>query len=288
MMILLAASTSTSDYLALASQCRSRNQFNRLHIALENILAPVEFGYFADLAARQQLPAAGYPWLVRIADLCPDLFVSPQPFGRRVLSENVLLYQDPSREAADKRLLVAFAGDGRRLMMPVAVFLQCLDSRLWDVVLLRKGPEKKSYLAGVEGMSRNFPSVIRYVESMTSAWRYQSVVTLGTSGGGFAAILSAILMNATRGISICGCPRQRPPGFWLRLQLAVHRARAPHRPEFVFAYGADHDADHKAALALQSSFGGRLRPVTGVGGHNILGALLARGELGGFLEEILA
>jgi hypothetical protein len=285
-LIMLESSTLASEYLTLASQCRTQNQFNKLHIGLENLLAPAEFGYFADLATRQGLPALSYPWLVRIADLSPGVFDSPQQFSRSILSKNVLLYRDASRDVAEKSLLVVFCGNGQSPGMPTSAFLQSLDSRAWDVALLRKGPQKRSYLEGLEGLSSHFPGVIRYVRSATSARQYQRAITFGVSGGGYAAILAAILMKAARGVSICGSPPQSPLGFWLRWQLAIRQASAGRGPEFDFVYGADYSYDREAAQSLLSSFGGRLRPVADVDDHNALSALLKRGQLADFLNEM--
>jgi hypothetical protein len=283
---MLASSTSASEYLALVSECRTQNKLNKLHIGLENILAPSEFGYLADLARSQQLPGRSYPWLVRMAALSPGIFESPQGFRRRALSQNVLVYEDPSRHDADKSLLVAFGGNCGRLGMPASVFLQCIDSRAWDVVLLRKGAPAQSYLAGLEGVSRHVPGVIRYVKTATSAQRYRRVMTIGTSSGGYAAILAAILMNAYRGASICGHPPQAPLG--LRLRWHLRRASAKCAAKLIFAYGADFSRDHEAARSLQSSFGGRLHPIEGVDCHNALTSLLKHGQLAQFLDEMLA
>ena len=43
---MLTTSSRASEHLPLALQCRTQNQFNKLHIHLENILAPPEFGLF--------------------------------------------------------------------------------------------------------------------------------------------------------------------------------------------------------------------------------------------------
>jgi hypothetical protein len=285
---MLTTSTRAADYLPLALECRTQNQFNKLHIHLENILAPTEFAHLADLAGKQQLPEQSCNWLKKIGGLSPGLFDSPQAFTGRALSENVLLYRDPRWEASGKTLLVGFAGDARRLMVPISVFLQCLDSRTWDVVLLRKGAKKRPYSKGVEGVSRNLPAVLRYVRSSVSAGQYRRTVTLGTSGGGFFAILGATLIDATSGVSIGGAQPRAPLGLGLRWQLALHRAFMKRQPEFEFVYSAGHDRDRKQAIAMHGAFGGRLRPVARVDDHNPLGPLLARGELAEFLNALLA
>jgi hypothetical protein len=203
---MLTTLSQASEYLPLALECRTQNQFNRLHIHLENILSPREFALLADLAKRQQFPERSRNWLEKIGGLSPSLFDSPQAYSRRALSENVLFYQDPERAPATKTLLVGFAGDARRLMLPIAVFLQCLDARAWDLVLLRKGPQKRPFSKGVEGVSRHLPSVLSYVNRLVAARRYRRIVTLGTSGGGFYAIVAAILLDGASGVSI-GEPR---------------------------------------------------------------------------------
>jgi hypothetical protein len=116
-------------------------------------------------------------------------------------------------------------------MMPISIFLQCLDSRVWDVVLLRKGADQATYFAGVEGVAASLPTLVQYVESAVPAKAYRRIVTYGTSGGGLAAILAAMLMGAARGISISGAPPQATLDPWLEWQLALRRTYAARRPE---------------------------------------------------------
>ena len=145
----------------------------------------------------------------------------------------------------------------------------------------KRGPISR----GVEGVSVHLPGVIRFIRSRTSLAPYKRVMTLGTSAGGYAAILAALLMHAARGISICGLPPQAPLGFWLRWKL--RQASAGDKPELEFVHGADSERDHATSLSLLSSFGGRVRSIAGVGDHNVLFALLKRGQLAEFLREVL-
>ena len=149
---------------------------------------------------------------------------------------------------------------------------------------MHKGPEKRPYIRGVEGVSTHLPGVIRYIHIRTSPAQYKRVMALGASAGGYAAILAAILMHAARGISICGSPPQAPLGVWLRWKL--RQASAGDKPELEFVHGADSERDHAASLSLISSFGGRLRSLADVGDHNVLFALLKRGQLAEFLREV--
>lgn len=283
---MLTTSSQPPDYLPLALRCRSKNEFNLLHIAFENILAPAEFTYFMDLVASQQLPKQTYDWLRKIAGLSPGLYDAPQHFQRTALAENVLLYRNPTASEGGKTLLIGFTGNARRLMMPIAIFLQCLDSRLWDVLLLRKGLEQSNYLEGVRGIANNFPELVEYVGKAASADKYCRVMTYGTSGGGFAAILAAVLLGATRGVSVCGAPPLLDS--CLEAQLAGRPTPAVEPPQLHYIYGADCETDRQSALALQNSFGGTLHPVAGVDDHYALKPMLKAGQFQTFLNELLA
>ena len=57
--------------------------------------------------------------------------------------------------------------------------------------------------------------------------------------------------------------------------------------DLCFVYGSDNVLDYQAALSLLDLFGGRLRPVTEVDGHNVLGRLMKRGQFAEFVEEML-
>ena len=285
---MLNTSSQPSEYLPLALRCRSKNEFNLLHIAFENILAPIEFTYFMDLVATQQLPKQTYDWLRKFAGLSPGLYDSPQGFKRDALAENMLLYRNPTENAGGKTLLVGFAGNARRLMMPIAIFLQCLDSRVWDVVLLRKGLEQRTFFEGVYGVAGTFPDLLEYVRKAVSAERYCRVMTFGTSGGGLAAIVAAMLLGANRGVSVCGAPPTSPLDPWWESQFAGRPRHAVGLPQLHYVYGAGSQYDRQSALALQGFFGGMLHPVAGVDDHYALKPMLKAGQFQTFLNELLA
>jgi hypothetical protein len=266
------------DYLKLASRCRTQNQFNHLHIELENICTPLELVGIAELAKTSKIPKPSHLWLEKIGKWAPELFKAPQRYERRSFSSQVILYQNPERNVREKGLLVAFSTEARRLMMPISVFLQYVDSRRWDVVILKKGAH--SWLLGLEGVS-DFRSVVEYVETTIASMQYRRVITLGTSVGGFAATWAAVLMGADRGISVCGCPPRLLPS-------SIADQLAPHGADLCFVYGRDSAKDHQSALALLGLFGGRLRPVPEIDRHGVLGQLLKRGQFADFLNETLA
>lgn len=264
------------DYLKLVSRCKTVNMFNRLHIDLENICSPLEIVEIQKLG-KSKLSEPTRKWLRHFKYWEPSLFDAPQRYERRAISWPVMLYHDPEQDVHEKSLLVAFADDARRLMMPISVFLQHVDSRLWDIVVLKRGVH--SHLHGLDGMATDLHGLLEYVEAAVSPTQYRRVITLGTSGGGFPAIWAAMLVSASRGISICGCPpRSLPPSLEGRL--------APHGVDLCYVYGSDQD--RRSALALLALFGGRLRPVPEVDDHVLLYQLVMRRQFGELLDEMLA
>jgi hypothetical protein len=284
---LLFAGDKGFDYAKLISRCRTQNEFNRLHIELENTLTPVELASIASRAGTSNIPEPSRLWLEKIRRWTPHLFDAPQHYERVAFSEHVILYQDHESDLRDKGLLVAFSGNARRLMMPVCVFLQHVDSRRWDIVVLKKCA-RNSYLLGLHGVATDFPDLVAYVQTTFSSAQYRRMVTLGTSSGGFPAAWAAVLLGADRGISVCGRAPRPLPALSMGDRPVTHQdTTARDEVDLCFVYGADCVPDHQAALSLLDLFGGRLRPVTEVDGHGVLGQLLKRGQFAEFVEEML-
>jgi hypothetical protein len=270
-----------TNYLKLAWRCQTQNEFNRLHIELENICTPLELAGIAELAKSSKIPEPSRLWLEKIGKWTPGIFDAPQRFECHSFSAHVTLYQDPERSVRDKGLLVAFAGNARRLMMPVSVFLQFVESRLWDVVVLKKDG-RNSYLDGMDSVATDFHGLVEYVKTTFSPVQYRRVITLGTSSGGFAAAWAALLMDADRGVSISGCPPRALPA-----RVEDRRAKR-HGVDLCYVYGMESAPDHQSAIALLGLFGGRLRPVPDIDTHGALGRLLKRGQFAEFLDEMLS
>ena len=273
---------SPENYVAMASKCRTENQINRLHIKLECDLTPGEIFELENLSRAGLLNQAAREWLDKLESFNRELFIAPEPFLRSSIGPNVSLYRNPDHPPKNKTLLLAFSGNGRRLGLPICVFLQSLDSRVFDVVVFKKGSDKRPYLEGIEGFSDSLPRALKLIRRATSQRSFTRTITLGTSSGGFPALVTAVLFGAEAGFSICGYPPSSPPNLGLRCQLAVRRlfSRPPHME---FVYGTP--VDQKNAALLQGYFGGTTRHVD-VSQHNLLGALLLRGELTQFLDGL--
>ena len=262
--------------------CQTQNQINRVHIDLENILAPLELAGFAKFAAARDLPKSTHNWLRKFQTWVPEILEAPQLFERRTLGP-LTLYQNAEHDMRDKGLLVAFCGNAHRLMLPVSIFLQFVDSRSWDMAVLKKD-SCNSYMDGL-GLAPDLRGLADYVQAATSSSQYRRRITVGTSGGGFAALWTALLMGADRGISIGGCPHRHAAA--AARDTRDRCSASAIRTELRSIYGEGCMRDQRSALALLEIFGAKLDPVPGIDEHNVLGVLLRRGELARFLREML-
>ena len=264
----------TIDYPTLAAGCRTENEFNRLHIDLENILAPAEIAELAKLAAgaakprtaksvllnKHELDAEALAarkrgslpgWIKRLRKLSPGIAESPQTYRRYEFGKHITLYRDPEVETKGKDLLIAFTGAGRRLLMPIAIFLQCLRSSSWDAVVLKRCA-RNSFLRGIEGVADDLPGLARFIEAAMPTKDYRRTITLGTCGGGYAAVCAALEMRADRGLSICGT---------LPWQATDYRPPQPVAGvELVLVYGGEHARDAQFSADLAGVLGGRFTP----------------------------
>ena len=268
------------DFVAVATACNTQNEFNRLAISLENSLTPQEIASIARLVFPSCMRERVDAWLRRLSRWEPELFAAPKPYQRRSIVSGVELYSDPRMGHNAKGLIVAFCGNAGRLMVPVCLFLQATDARLWDVLVLRAAAGQ-SYMAGIEGVADNFTDLVHHFETTQCMPEYRRVLTFGTSGGSFAALWAAVLLRAQRGIAVGGrAPPAKP------LHLVTNHAL--HNGDHILVYGEKFLSDYEGALGLRDLFGGRLLPVPDIAQHNVLGHLMKHGLLAAFLEDVLS
>ena len=143
---------------------------------------------------------------------------------------------------------------------------------------------------GVGGYRRaTFRELIRHLQRALPASRYRRRITLGTSGGGSAAIMAALLMGADRGLSICGSESKTRAGNWLRWRLRMGRmqgrriwTRALVRLRFGFCAGCRSQPGRCESFTVA-----KLHPIPGADMHNVFSWLLDRGQLAGCLEALI-
>jgi hypothetical protein len=304
-------------YRRAARRCRTVNQFNALHIALENRMTPLELAALRSeqgpwLALRVMLwrllrllpqywhraPDRSWPsglrdrWLRKLHRLYMSAAKPrPEPFRRRKLSRHLWLYSSggPRQE---KTLLISFVGSSQRPFLPVPVFLQVLDASRVDVLLVGY-PRGKGLRGGLPELGRDFEESIDKLRALADIDGYRRCVALGTSGGGTPAVLTALRWGLPAVLSAAG--GGPTDARWLAAlgeevgDLAQRYAEGAARmPQVVLAYGADAKKDLAAAAAFAQRIPAELHPVHDgrrAVAHNIFAPLLRRRCLESFLES---
>jgi hypothetical protein len=254
---------------------------------LELHATPLEF-----MGERDAAVAAGN--LARVAEMdasetgrdlakWPDL----QPYRRINLAAGATLYRGPG---ARRRLLIAFTGRRDRLGLPGPVFLQHMDAKRWDVLLLRD-VQRCHFRQGVVGVGTTAVQVHVWLAQQVA--RYRHAATLGFSSGGLPAVWAGMALGVNRVICLSG---QRPQDvqrlFGKGPVLPAYDAAcacldaAVPRP-IIFVHGAGHGADAQFATALAAQTGGLSFAATGCRVHGVPGFIWQRGRLQAFLEVAL-
>ena len=95
-------------------------------------------------------------------------------------------------------MIISFAGHGLQSMgvIPQFEFLKTLT--MWYPnynIKFLTDPQKRWYHKGIPGLSTNIPETVSYLETLVSG--YKKVVFMGTSAGGYAALLFGSLLNVS-------------------------------------------------------------------------------------------
>lgn len=260
------------DFAQRARECVTENAWNRLHIDLGNVLAPHELAQLA----RYERSAGPFKhtakWLDKLRRLSPDLLEAPRCFQPEPLHAHLTLYHGAA-DPQGRRLLFAFTGNAGRMMLPMPVFLQLFDPVAWDVLVVCKQHGQSYHDAGLRDIAPAAAKLLDFSE-------YRSVACLGTSSGGFQAIVGALRIGAAVGISVGGSPPSADVSLF-RASLANSGST-----RLVYVHGADFERDGISAGILAQHFPGEIHPVPGVARHNVLAALLVEGTVDPFLERI--
>lgn len=81
-------------YLRALAECRTENDFNRLHISIETFSPPAEFAAIADHSEREPLPFQAMRWIARTRAMLAASGLPIQPYGKEELAPGVHLYRD--------------------------------------------------------------------------------------------------------------------------------------------------------------------------------------------------
>jgi len=282
-------------YLAQLARCETGNQFNRLHITLENLLAPAEVCALIDGVRERALevPPAAVHWLDRMDTILRNGGRRVQGYVRRAIAEDATAYALPGDASAraERTLVFAYTGDANRLMMPIALFLQHCPAESYEFVVLIDR-SRTFYLSGIPGLGEDLPATIARLDELCAPKRFRRAMALGTSAGGLAAVWTAVALGLDRAVSVGGVSPSEVP---LRQQTrdlsteAFDEAlrRAARLPEVLLVVGERAERDQQKALTMSALLPATTIVVPGAARHNSLYEAWQAGTLGDLLERAL-
>lgn len=297
-------------YKRLTKNCETVNQLNRVHIALENWLTPskwvdlrkeflINFRSERHLSSNQNFDQEKILiehikiWFNKIDTLFnKSTLTEIQSYKRINLHQSIRLYSQKNIPTNEKVLIVCFSGLAQRMMMPLPIFLQHIDSQKADIALI-KYPKNKSYRNGIEGISENFLESITVLKSILPTNNYQRIALIGVSGGGIPAIISGLSWHASRTIVFSG-GHPRDPRWTNALNCGVDDIIKKYPKNTsgstTLIYGYDHQLDKEAANSFKNIIPCKLIEVKEKNksvGHLSILPILNAGKLYPFLSGLI-
>jgi len=92
-------------------------------------------------------------------------------------------------------VVIAFTGDGQKLMLPVYEFFDTTKSLGYSRILLRD-QYRQRYDCGIDALRPDFPSLIAYLRQEVERLKAKKVLCIGTSSGGYAALRAGHQLGA--------------------------------------------------------------------------------------------
>jgi hypothetical protein len=278
-------------YRKRIGRCRTPNQVNRVHIAIENYMTPAEVRYFRAALERDPGQSPSRVWITWLGASMPNNLVRPIEFERRGLSKGATRYTSDASPTREKTLLIGFTGVAHRMMLPTPWLLDCLNPALYDVVLLRDF-SRVAYGAGVRGLGGDLLTALSNLRMHVDPRAYRASIAFGTSAGGLPAILAAISLKLDKAIAIGPQPFDRVAallrsnGVADEAYASLLASRPQPFPEVVLVCAADHADDVAAAASLQQSVPARVVKVRNCPGHVVLGWHHQQRTLPSFLAKL--
>jgi hypothetical protein len=279
-------------YRRRIDRCSTVNQLNRVHIAVENYMTPMEVRHFRTGLLHDAPDSASHRWTEHLVALMPVNKRREAEFERRSLCKGATWYTANGNAADRKTLILCFAGHFHRPMVPIPWLLDCLNPALYDVVVLRDFA-RLYYALGIPGLGADFFSTLSALRAQIDPGAYRNAISLGTSGGGLLALLAAIQLGLRRGVSVSAQDLQKVTAKLLERGVsaapyaALLASRPDPFPELILVCGANNATDVLAASALQAIVPCDVWKVRNCADHALLAWQLARGTLPAHLAEIL-
>ncbi len=191
-------------------KCDSGHAFDVLLEAYFSELTPNEWASLADisLTSAESRSEAGSKFfsLQRMIRQTIVPWASQRAWRRQSLANSVRHYTSPEVSVSEKTLIVGFARNLFRFMMPMWIFLSLFGSGKFDLLFLWD-PYRKHYCEGVAGLGENFHDLAMSVQAIISHLGYRRTIGFGTSAGALPAVCAGIV---NRWDSIVGVGADNP------------------------------------------------------------------------------
>jgi acyl-CoA synthetase (AMP-forming)/AMP-acid ligase II/acyl carrier protein len=203
---------------------------------------------------------------------------------RSKVNEDIYLYSNGLRNK-NRNLIVAFAGNAMRLMMPMYQFLGILSPENSDLLFLRD-VQRLHYENGMRNLADDIPSLCLWLNNYVKENKYNQVISIGTSGGGLISIYAALTNLWVKGIAICPDSIHKNPKI-KQLFLNLAEDKSPKTKTNIF-YGELNERDKASALdAKEILTNTKFFADSTCSSHSLLYEILIRGNLKSFFEGVL-
>ena len=205
---------------------------------------------------------------------------------RHPLAASVIHYRRVDPSPTGRRLVVGFAGNHQRLMLPTHLILDHLPRT--DDLLLLSDPDRRHFAAGIRGLAASLPAVCDWLAARQASWEYDALVTFGTSAGGLAAICAALALGGRRAVAVGADAPTAHPALTAMLEESLATTSPGRRPAVVLAFDPANRRDQAGGEALRGIVPGcRTVTLDAGGGHNTLRPALEAGRLTALLQELV-
>ena len=204
-------------------------------------------------------------------------------WSRTRISPSVYRYCQVDQPHQGRHLIVAFAGNHMRLMLPTHSILSRLGPD-YDLLLLGDR-SRRHFEDGIAGVAPGMTELCRWVRRKVSEWGYENVTTFGTSAGGLAAICCGYALECHR-VAVVGADA---PTTHARLKQLLHgNTLRSHHPMVALGYDEKNQRDQKAAWELFDILPHyEVIRCEAEGAHNALQPALKDGRLASLLNQML-
>ncbi len=285
----------------LLHYCSCVAHLNRVLETLSRRLTPEDMMVLDTWHQNARLFPDGWPdnyhealgsWLARIGRLMADSGkTEAERYQCQRLRPTVRLFKGVG-ERRDKTLLVCFsARGGHTIGVPNAVLLQHATSSRHDVLVISE-PLAHSYWHGVPHIGTSMMAIMRWLNSLEWVREYAGLRTVGSSAGGYPAVLAGYMLGASHSLSIAGRfhrPHQHPFRFTQRVFYLLQARIIHNAPDITLYYAGDSRRDRRFAKIVALLSGGRAKALqfTERKVHQVLAMLGEQGSLSAFMRHEL-